>query len=280
MTVALYILAPLAILLMLAIVFFRMPWSPLKSEFDHRVLQSINRNHIAKEVFTEADIATLPKPVQKHFRVCGYLDKPKMSQMVGVHRGVTFYSAPDKRLTIDYTQVNFAQYPDRYAFIDSAVAGAPFQGFDCYAQGRGSMRGVLGKVYTLFDEQGSDMDRASLVTVLSESLLIPSVALQDYIAWEAVDDTHARATIQNKAVKASGVFEFAETGEMLSFTTSDRVSTDMAGNRRKADWTAYCSNYQQNENGTRTPRSFKATWHYPEGDFTYFSSEDVRIAYQ
>ncbi len=56
------------------------------------------------------------------------------------------------------------------------------------------MKGVLAKTFTLFNQTGDAMNKACLATVLSESLiLIPKAALQPYITWEPMDDTHARA---------------------------------------------------------------------------------------
>lgn len=48
------------------------------------------------------------------------------------------------------------------------------------------MKGVLAKLFTLFDQTGTVMDQSSLVTFLSEIHLIPSTALQDYIKWSVL----------------------------------------------------------------------------------------------
>ena len=66
------------------------------------------------------------------------------------------------------------------------------------------------------------MDKACLVTILSESLIIPNVALQDYIQWEELDETHAKATITYYGISASGIFTFDRNGAMVSFDTKDR----------------------------------------------------------
>lgn len=77
----------------------------------------------------------------------------------------------NKRMKIEYTQVNFVKEPVRYAFIDTSMYGIAFQGFDSYSDGIASMKGVLAKSFTLFNQQGEDMNKACLVTVLSECLL-------------------------------------------------------------------------------------------------------------
>ncbi|MDP4109927.1 MAG: hypothetical protein Q8878_07875 [Bacillota bacterium] len=266
-------------LLLLAAIYFIQPYSALKSDFSKKVNLAAADMRIKAEKFTEEDIAKLPEPVKKYFRCCGYIGKQKMSFMKAEFKNVSFSTGVGKpTLKIDYTQYNFAQKPQRFAFIDSSMFFIPFQGFDCFQDGTGSMKGVIAKTFTLFDQRGPDMDKASLVTVLSESLLVPNVALQDYIIWEAVDETHAKAKIIFNGVSAGGVFSFNEKGEMTSFTTDDRTAVDFSGNKRHVKWSAVCGGYR-NDNGIKKPSELRAIWHYPEGDQTYFDGKNVLISF-
>ena len=91
------------------------------------------------------------------------------------------------------------------------------------------MKGILAKNITLFDIDGEAMDKASLVTFLSECLFVPNAALQDYIRWEAIDAHHAKAVITAHGTTAEGVFTFNEDDEMIAFSTNDREATTMDG---------------------------------------------------
>lgn len=146
--------------------------------------------------------------------------------------------------------------------------------------GAGSMKGTLGKVIPLFNQKGESMDKSSLVTILAECFIIPDVALQNYISWEEIDDTHAKGTITYYGISASGIFTFNEKGEVLSFRTSDRTSVDMTGVSRNAEWSATYSDYISN-NGIRQPRVLTSIWHYSEGDSVYFNENksEVMIEY-
>jgi L-rhamnose mutarotase len=144
--------------------------------------------------------------------------------------------------------------------------------------GAGSMKGVLAKLFTLFDQTGEAMDRASLVTCLSECLLIPNMALQDYIVWEEIDALHAKAAITHYGITAGGIFTFNENGEMLSFTTGDREAVAADGTSEKVKWTAVCSEYVET-NGIKKPTVLKAIWHYDDGDLVYFDGKDVVIEF-
>jgi L-rhamnose mutarotase len=260
-------------------VFFTIPYSKTKTEFMVMAGELISKTGHASGVFTEEDIADLPLPVQKYFRACGYLGAPKMSYMRAIFQDVDFILDKDKpAIKIDYTQYDFVPEPNRIAYIDSSMYGIPFEGLDAYVAGAGSMKGVLAKLFTLFDQTGEAMDKASLVTCLSECLIIPNMALQDYIVWEEIDALHAKATISYYGITAEGIFTFNENGEMLSFTTDDREAVAADGTSEKVKWTAVCSEYVET-NGIKKPTVLKAIWHYDDGDLVYFDGKDVVIEF-
>ncbi|MGI6036329.1 MAG: DUF6544 family protein [Limnochordia bacterium] len=262
------------------VVFFSIPYSKTYTEFVS-IRDSVFIDTAKDfEVFTEEDISHLPSPVKKYFKYCGYIGTPKMHTMRAVYKDVKFLFAKGKpTIIIDYVQYNMANEPARIAYIDSSVYGIPFEGLDSYAAGNGSMKGVIAKLFTLFDQTGETMDKASLVTFLSECLIMPSAALHDYITWEDVDDLHAKATISYYGRTASGIFAFNENGEMLSFTTNDREATSTDGTTEKVKWSVALSEYKETK-GIKKPTEFQAIWHYDDGDLLYFDGKDVVIEYE
>lgn len=274
-----YVLIVLLILIAAIVILFKLPYSKTRIEFNKAVENKVASTVKTTEVFTEDEMNNLPKPVQKYFKHCGYIGKAKMRYMKAEFKNVNFKMSPEKTINIDYTQYNFANKPDRFAFIDSSLFGIPFEGFDSYNGGVGSMKGTIAKVITLFDQRGEEMDKASLVTYLAESLMMPSAALQDFIVWKEIDETHAKATINYYGISASGIFTFDEDGLWQSFITSDRVATSMDGSKREADWSAIIEDYQE-INGILQPRVLKSTWHYPEGDFVYFNENNAYVSFE
>jgi hypothetical protein len=273
------ILGIIAAVILIVEIYFFQPYSALKAAFTEQVNAAADELKISPDVFSKEDIAGLPIPVQRYFIHCGYLGKPKMSHMKAVFKAVDFSTGSTQQpIIINYTQHNFVKEPVRFAFIDSSKLTVPFQGFDCFHQGAGRMKGVIAKAFTLFDQKGKEMDKASLVTVLSECLIIPNVALQHYITWEEVDDTHAKAVISYNGIQAGGIFMFSDQGEMLSFSTNDRVAIDFNGNKQYVEWTAVLDNYKSTD-GIKQPTTFKAIWHYPEGDQTYFNGSNANIEF-
>lgn len=254
-------------------IFFNIPCSKTKTEFNEMIKVLTAKADQVKGIFRKEDITGLPIPVQKYFRYCGYIGIPKMSYLKIIYKDVDFLFGKDKTMIkIDYTQYNFVNKPNRIAYIDSSMYGIPFEGLDAYIDGTGSMEGVIAKLFTLFHQTGKALDKSSLVTFLSESLLIPSAALQDYISWQAIDDYHAKATISYYGISASGIFTFNEKGEMLSFTTDDREAVSTDGTSEKVKWSVVCGDYKE-INGIKKPTAFQAVWHYDDGDLVYFKGK-------
>ncbi|MGX7149229.1 DUF6544 family protein [Enterococcus ureasiticus] len=263
------------------IIFMNIPYSPVVSEF--RELQkeiNLGSTNFESKVFTMKDIAYLPKPVQNYFIQCGFIGKRKMKIM-----NAKFYDADfilnkgSKPIKINYFQSNVANAPIRLALIDTSIYGLPFQGIDKYIDGAGSMKGVLGKVFTLFDEGGTEFEKASLATYLAECFLVPSAILENDIAWEEIDEYTVKAIIHYKDVSVSGIFTFNKDGEVISFFTKDRMAISTDGTKENAPWSATFKNYIS-KNGVKNPSRLQGIWHYSEGDSIYFDGKLSEIKYE
>ena len=278
----LIVIGALLIIIGTMLIWFHIPYSPVKKEFqsDIATLKSENQLSVENEIFTKKDFLHLPTAIQAYIKNCGYLGKSKMSYFKMRYQDVHFMQGRNgPALTIDYTQYNFISNPSRIALIDSSMFGIPFEGYDYYQNGTGGMKGVIAKAITLFDQTGEEMDKASLVTFLAESLFAPTILLQNYITFEEMSDYDVRAAINHRGQTVSGIFTFNEHYEMVSFTTNDRAITKTDGTMEYIPWTAFCEEYQIAENGIKYPAKFQAVWNYPDGDFVYFNGIISEISY-
>ncbi|MFD3259591.1 DUF6544 family protein [Paenibacillus lentus] len=276
------ILVILAVIAAGILAFFTLPYSVTRAQFAKTVTEQMAASPVSSasdDIFTSDDIQELPEPVRKYFEYSGYIGTPKMSYMKAAFKDVDFIMSPDKpAIRIDYTQYNFVHEPVRLAYIDTSMYGIPFEGFDSYVDGHGGMKGVLGKIIPLFHQTGEAMNRACLVTFLSESLVMPNAALQDYITWEAVDATHAKATITYKGISASGIFTFSDRGQLLTFTTEDRSVISADGTVQQVAWSALFDDYKT-IGGIKQPTHLQAVWNYEQGDLIYFDGSSFTIEY-
>lgn len=264
------------------IIWFQIPYSPVKRDFQKDINRLKTENQLQTEggVFTQDDFSHLPAAIQKYIQNCGYIGTPKMSYLKMEYHNVNFMQGrKGPALTIDYTQYNFINEPCRMAYIDSSMFGIPFEGYDYYQNGKGGMKGVIAKVIPIFDQTGADMDKACLVTFLAESLFAPSIILQDYISFEEISEYEVKAVISYGNITASGIFIFNQQYEMISFTTNDRAVSETDGTMKQIPWSAECSDYRLSENGIKYPTTFQAVWHYPDEDFKYFDGKISKITY-
>lgn len=273
----LWILGIIVCLLLGVVIWFKLPYSPIQSELTTLLRHQLSQMTLQKGIFTIEDIAELPLPLQKYFKYCGYMGTPKMSNMKAYFHQADFVQA-SKKLKINYTIHISVDPPARIAFIDSSILGIPFQGIDKYLNGEGAMKGVIAKKFTLFNEQGGNMNQSGLITCLAESILMPNFFLQDYMHWETLDETHVKATIRYYGQSASGIFTFDHNGAILSFTTHDREYNDGQGNISKAKWSAILGTYKE-VNGIKYPSSMKAIWHLDTEDLVYFDGGDLTVNY-
>lgn len=270
------VIVPIILMIGGAILFFQIPYSPVRAQFYQLTAENTGPAVIAPGVFSEEDIKDLPLSVQRYFRYCGYLGTPKMAYMRAAFKDVDFVMSESRMIKIDYEQFNLAGRPVRYALISSSLFGVPFEGLDSFVNGAGSMKGRLAKVIPLFDQRGEAMDRACLVTWLAECLLVPNAALQDFVTWEPVDNTHAKASISWEGISASGIFRFSEEGELLEFHTGDRVAVDMDGRETRAEWSGLFREYHS-VNGILQPKVLQSVWHYSQGDCLYFNQNEAEV---
>ena len=272
------ILILLSVVLVALIAFLLAP-SKVQSRFTAIERTFLETVHPSDEVFTLQELQGYPQAIQNFYIKGGYIGKQKMSALKANFSDVPFSLGVGKPMvTIDYTQLNNADRPQRYARISSRIYGLPFEGLDSFSEGKGSMEGYLGKFFRLFNQRGDYMDKASLVTYLAEAFFLPSVALSEAVTYEQIDALHVKATMKAYGMEVSGVFTFLENGEMVSFTTNDRMAATFDGRLEQIPWTAQCSDYTTVD-GMRVPGRLKATWHYPEGDLLYFDGKDVQITF-
>ncbi|WP_150275668.1 DUF6544 family protein [Paenibacillus tepidiphilus] len=275
-----YVWLGLSAIVLTVILFFRLPYSGTQAEFRRITAARLADTPLPVDSFSADDWKHLPLPVRKYLDTSGFAGTPRMSSMRATFGHVKFVLSSGKpAVSIGYTQANFVQPVARFAFIDTSLYGIPFQGLDSYEDGRGGMKGVLAKAFTLFNQRGPEMDQACLATYLAEALLLPSAALQDNIAWTPIDDTHAQAIITAYGISAGGIFTFRDNGECISFTTNDRTATGMDGSMQQVRWSALMDDYRS-VNGIRQPNRLQAVWHYETGDLVYFDSSQIQIEYR
>lgn len=254
-------------------VYLKIPYSPVEKEYWTKVERFTDEYKLPRNKITEEDLKVLPEILQKYFIENGYLGIESANFVIIEFKGADFSLGVDKaNIKIDYTVHDFVKEPTRVALIDSKMYGIPFQGIDMNKDGKFSMKGVLAKHITLFNESSDFIDSA----YLSECLMHPSLALQDSITYKEIDDYSVEATIKRNNEETTGIFYFNENYEMTSFVVEERFHSDTNTYEK---WSAIVADYNIID-GINMPTKFQGIWNFIEGDLIYFDSNGMKVFYE
>ncbi|WP_243450400.1 DUF6544 family protein [Desulfosporosinus sp. Sb-LF] len=242
-------------------------------------VEALFANHKQQEkgLVSKAELVGLPSPVQKWL---------EYSQLVGKERISTVRLKQVGSLRMKIEQPWMAEEAEQYfttvepGFIWKAKIKPArvlfIAGRDRYSNGQGNMLIRLLSLITVANGSGPEIDQGTMLRYLAETVWFPSAALSDYITWEAINETSARASMSYGGVTASGVFTFNEKGEAVNFTAKRYM--DNNGKYSLETWSVSMRDYKVFE-GIKIPTKGELTWKLQSGDFTWFNWEITDIEY-
>jgi hypothetical protein len=212
-----------------------------------------------KEILSEEQLIDLPPVVQKWLTSCGAIGRPKIA---------TVYLKQDLLLKLKPDQKEWSQgEADQYFTIDPPAFNwsidmkmnsfLPVAGRDKFEDGKGEMTIKLLSVISVADAKGHEkVDQATLQRYLAEIVWFPSAALSNYIRWEELDGSSAKATMSYKGAEGAGVFHFDANGhfeEFVAMRYKDAMDT------KPTEWRVRAT-ASEIKNGIRIPTSCEASW--------------------
>ncbi|MDF2921791.1 MAG: hypothetical protein K0R57_705 [Paenibacillaceae bacterium] len=273
------------VLIMLAIivVYLAIPggklWQQYLADIKRSLTETSRQGSSQNILFTEDSVGELPALLRRHIINGGYMGRPFMENMlIRFHNTKFRMSAGKEPIPITFMQVNFASRPDRHAFLTARIAGIPLQAKDSVLDGFGSMTGVLAKQFQLFRSTGAEMDQGQLITALADAVYMPSLFLQEYVSWTVIDDHTIEGEITWKSVSARGRFTFDSSGNIIRFDTNDRYMDENGKGSSLVPWYVTYDDYKE-QNGYFQPGSVSVNWMLPDGDDTYFMSDQIEVQY-
>ncbi len=225
-------------------------------------------------------IERLPEPVQRYLRYAVPEGHPPIKIARLTQEGV-FRTAVGQDWMPMQAEQCFTPNPPAFLW-QAKVRPAPFLWIavrDTYDRKRGNVLVRLLSTIPLADATGPEIDVSSLLRFLAEMVWFPTAFFDDSrIVWEGIDDSHARATITDGALKGSLVCTFDTEGKMTRCTTGERYM--MAGDRVSQErWTGHFDRYEERE-GFRIPTGIEAEWNLAGGDFSYGRIRVTAVAYE
>ncbi len=227
----------------------------------------------AQNVVTEKSIAALPPLVQKWLmrsnvvgkEITHWVHLKQKGEMRSKPKGGWMPFAAEQYFTVDKPGFLWAAKV-RTARVLNIVAR------DKYENGRGHMLIKLLGLFPIADSKGQETDQGSLLRFLAETIWFPSAALSNYISWEEIDSTTAKATMSFGGITAAGIFRFDPGGDVTSFQ-AQRYYNGNEGPTLETWFIAMNKDGYRDFAGVRIPAKSEVTWKLKDGDFTWLKVE-------
>jgi hypothetical protein len=225
-------------------------------------------------VITDADLATLPEPVQRWLRFSGVVGKERPTTVRLKQEGELRLG---ERGWFPFTaEEYFTTNPPGFVWTVKVkmVPLITVVGRDAYLGGRGSMDMRLLGLIPVAKDSGPDIDQADLLRFLNEIMWFPAGAVSPYITWEAIDANSARATMRYAGVSASATFFFDEQGRLTNMVAERFDREDGKVNLWSTPITAYGEFA-----GVRIPVAGEGVYARDTGDYPYIRLRITAIEY-
>ncbi|MGN9163132.1 DUF6544 family protein [Clostridium sulfidigenes] len=272
------ILGVILLLVSILVIYFNVPYSTLKTNFKDYLVES-EENISENKKSTKYTLEDLPQSMQNFYSYTKLVNKVSSNHVSFNFKDADFVNIEmNKTLKIDYSEHIFGDVPARFAFIDSSLYGIPFQGLDSFINGEGGMKGVVAKNITLFNQRGKEMNKAALVTWLAEIIFMPSQLLSGDVDIKEIDKNTVGVSITYDNIKASGIYKFLDSGELVEFTTDDRALIYNDGRLEHRKWSALYEDYKNNGD-LLLPNRLKSKWHFDNEDIIYFDGTDIEYTF-
>jgi hypothetical protein len=217
------------------------------------------------DLLTEADIQSLPPPVQHYLKYSGAVGKPKVKNL-SIHFDGEMRGKAKDWFPFTSIQYDFFDDPTRLFFIKGKMYGLTVPGYHDYQHGKAKMNIRLFGLIPVIHEAGAKMDKTETVTYFNDLCLFAPAALVDKrISWKIIDSSRAEATFTNGMNTISATLLFNETGQLVNFISDDRSPIDEVKQTR---FSTPVKNYKAFD-GRNIPTYGETIWHYPDGDFVY-----------
>jgi hypothetical protein len=230
---------------------------------------------IPTELLTDADIQSLPQPVQKYLRYCGVVNKPKVKNVRIEFEG-RMRSKKKDWFPFTTVQYNFFDEPARLFFMKAKMFGITVPGYHDYQQAAAGMNIKLFGLFPVVQVSGAAMNRAETVTLFNDMcLMVPASLIDKRIEWIPVDSLSAKAIFTNGANKITATLYFNQLGQLVNFISDDRTDVNEMKQYR---FSTPVKEYRR-MGEINIMKYGEAVWHYPDGEFVYGEFNLTSIEY-
>lgn len=259
------------LVVLVGVVFGFLAYGPtsLRGAYDRDVNRGL-AHAVATETVTEADLASLPEPVQRYLRVTGAVGRPRVHNFRARMHGRIRSGREARWIPLAAEQYNFVDHPARLFYLNGSMFAIPVQGYHRYVDRTATMDIKAAALVPVVAASGSEMNQGETVTMFNDMcVMAPATLIGPGIGWEPVDQKTARATFTNAGHTISAELSFNDHGELTNFRSDERYQTSPDGTSvRKLPWSTPLDGYRS-FGSVRLAGSGEARWRDAAGEFTY-----------
>lgn len=234
-------------------------------------------NRADSAIVRAVELRPLPPPVRAWLVRSGVVGKSR-ARTVRLRQRGEMRTSPEQAWMPARAKQYFSVEPPGFVWsVDVTMFGVvPVVGRDSYAHGRGRMLIKAASLVNVVEATGEKIDQGTLLRFLGEIVWFPSAALSPYIAWQAVDETTARASMNFGGVSASALFAFDEQGRFSSLRAMRYMGSGDAS--KLEEWIVRASLWRSFR-GVEIPVRGDVIWKLRAGDFSYYRWEIEDVEY-
>lgn len=216
-------------------------------------------------VVTEDRLAELPAPVARHLRQAGVVGQT-IPRLVTLTQTGRIRNAPDANWMDFIAEETYSTNPPgfiwRVWFPNRALPVV--SGRDHYLDGDGRITMKMLGTFGIVDQGGGDLNTASLMRYLNETMWFPAALAGDNLSWQAVDDKSADVTLIDRGMSVTARLFFDADGRLVNFS-AERFDTN---SNALQTWETPISGYVSFA-GMNLPKGGQGVWRYEDGPFAY-----------
>ena len=230
-------------------------------------------------LLTEADLMSLPTPVQRYLRYSGVVGKPKVTHFKVCFDGKIRKNEQSEWMPFTSEQFNFMEPASRCFLMKATMKGLPVGGYHKFDNSGAFMDIRLFSLVPVQYQGNKEMQVAETVTFFNDMCcMAPATLIDQRIQWLETAGNNVKATFTNQGITITAWLYFNDQGQLINFTSEDRFAAGEDQIMRQIPWSTPLQNYQSIHEGQH-PGYAETIYHYPEGQLCYGTFQLTGLAY-
>ncbi|MGQ9603295.1 MAG: DUF6920 family protein [bacterium] len=240
------------------------------------------RLSMEKVISDSCQIDDIPEPARSYFKKV-LKENPALIQSVRIKQSGTFNTGQTKEKWKRFESRQYVvTHPPSFIW-DARIRIVPFLNVfvhDGYVEGRGILEAnLLGLIKLMGDLRIPEVDQGELMRYLAEAVWFPTALLPSQgVKWEAIDHSHASATIIDGNAAATLVFEF-DNENLISSVYADARAMIRGKEIKFESWQGRFWNYDIKD-GMLIPLEGEVAWLIEGKRLPYWRGRIEEIEYR